>query len=456
MKKFVKRKCYILTVSYLSAAVLVFGVLCSNYYQKAETYERYVSANYQHAFGELVTAVSEMDNALEKSLYATSPTMISAVCTEVFGKAMTAQMSLGVLPLSAQELESTAGFISKVGDYAFVLSKNAAKGQGYTQEELENLRSLSDTASILALNMKSLQTDIQEGVLTMYELEQAEKLLDESESQDVPQTLESSMRLIEKEFPEVPSLIYDGPFSAHELEGEAVSLRELEDVTENKARKAASQLSGISEGKLHLTSKSEGNLPCYYFEAEVSGGNVSIEVTQKGGKVIGMLSSRQPADSRINADQAVNTAIRFLESNGYQGMAETYRIKQSNVITINFAYKDKGVLYYPDLVKVSVAADTGAVCGFESHGYIMCHQQRNAAQTAVTADQARIKVPAELQIHSEKLVVIPTAGGSEKLCYEFVCRNGGEHNCIIYVDAQTGEQEKILILLEDETGALTI
>ena len=55
--------------------------------------------------------------------------MISAVCTDVFGKAMTAQMSLGALPFSTQELEKTAGFISRVGDYAYSLSR---AGREYT------------------------------------------------------------------------------------------------------------------------------------------------------------------------------------------------------------------------------------------------------------------------------------------------------------------------------------
>ena len=167
MKENKRKKAVVLTVSYLSAAVIALGILAGTNYQRAETYKRYVAANYQHAFGELVTAVSEMDTALQKSLYATSPSMVSAVCTEVFGKAMTAQMSLGVLPFSTQELEQTAGFISRVGDYAFALSRSAGSGAGYTDEEKKNLKALSETANLLSANMKSLQTDLMDGVLTI-------------------------------------------------------------------------------------------------------------------------------------------------------------------------------------------------------------------------------------------------------------------------------------------------
>ena len=59
-------------------------------------------------------------------------------------------------------------------------------------------------------------------------------------------------------------------------------------------------------------------------------------------------------------------------------------------------------------------------------------------------------------VDSCRLALIPTAGKYERLCYEFVCAdtNGGEY--IIYVNAENGQQEKILILLEDENGSLTI
>ena len=91
-------------------------------YQNAETYKRTINNNYQHAFAELVTCVGEVDSSLQKSLYATSPSMVSSVCTEVFGKAMSAQMAMGELPFSSYELEHTAGFITKLGDYAYMLS----------------------------------------------------------------------------------------------------------------------------------------------------------------------------------------------------------------------------------------------------------------------------------------------------------------------------------------------
>ena len=105
-----------LALIYLSAAVLVLGVLAGTQYERARRWQRQAENQYQHVFDELVTAMGELDASLQKSLYATSPGMVNAVCTEVFGKAMTAQMSLGALPFRGEELERTSGFISRVGD----------------------------------------------------------------------------------------------------------------------------------------------------------------------------------------------------------------------------------------------------------------------------------------------------------------------------------------------------
>ena len=52
--------------------------------------------------------------------------------------------------------------------------------------------------------------------------------------------------------------------------------------------------------------------------------------------------------------------------------------------------------------------------------------------------------------------MIPTGGKDEVLCHEFKCIDSEERHCLVYINAETGAEEKILILLEDESGTLTI
>ena len=451
-----KRRKHILAFSYLITAVVALGVFAGIQYQRAERYRMQAGNQYQHAFGELVTAMGELDSALQKSLYATSPSMVNAVCTEVFGKAMTAQMSLGVLPFSAEELERTAGFISRVGDYAYSLSRTAAAGNGCTPEQTENLRALSETAGVLSQNLKDMQREMQAGRLRFAELDRAEHRLDAAEEQSVP-ALGDGMRLIEKEFPELPSLIYDGPFSEHLTGMQPRALEGMQQVDAETARAAAAQFLSASRAKVYPTGECGGDLPCYGFALDTEGGSGAfVAVTRQGGKVLSMMSSRPVGSETVSVEEAVETAGRFLEEAGYDSMAETYHMTQNGVLTVNYAYRQGEVLCYSDLIKVSVALDTGKVCGFEAKGYLTAHCQRELPEVTVEVDQARDAVPEELEVLATQLALVPSDGKYETLCHEFKCAAPDDRHYIIYVDAQSGQQHKILILLEDESGALTL
>ena len=162
-----KKKTAITIISLLAIVAIgavAFGVVSK---QKADKDELFISANYRHAFAELVSGVADMDTALQKSLLVTSPSMAGAVCTEVFGKAETAKMALSILPFSSTGLEKTAGFIGRVGDYAYALSRKAATGESFTQEEKDNLRALSETATLLAQNFNSMQNDLGSGLISI-------------------------------------------------------------------------------------------------------------------------------------------------------------------------------------------------------------------------------------------------------------------------------------------------
>lgn len=443
-------------VLYLSAAVLVFGVLAGTYYERAKRSEMMLRYNYEHAFGELVTAVSELDSALEKSVWATSPALVGSLCTEVFGKAMTAQMSLSALPFSTQELEQLSGFISRVGDYAFALSRTAPERGAYSAEELENLRALSGTAGTLSQNLKSLRSDVQDGTLLLLAPERAAETISDAVPEQVG-TLSDSLRLIEQEFPEIPSLIYDGPFSEH-LTGLAPrALEGEEEIGEEKAREIAAGFLGVGKGRVYALESSAGDIPCYCFGADEAGGaSANVSVTKRGGRVLNLLSSRPVGSATVDVDTAINTAARFLERCGYENMAETYHMTQGGVLTVNYAYRQGEVLCYSDLVKVSVALDSGRVCGLEARGWITAHTQRELPIPAVTVDAARAAVPEGLEILAEQLALVPSDGKYETLCHEFKCQSADGRHYIIYVDARSGNQHKILILLEDASGALTI
>lgn len=450
-----KRKTEVITISFLSVAVVVLGILSGIFYDRSVTYQRRTEASYQRAFGELVTGLSEMDTALEKSQYATDPAMAAAICTEVFGKAQTAQMALGVLPFSSQELEQTAGFISRVGDYAFYLSRSAANGEELSDETIENLTNLSGMANRLAENLRGLQLDLADGVLTMDELNASKHRVDAVVEED-PVTVGGSMKLIESEFPEIPSLIYDGPFSQHKEDIQPRMLDGLETIDEKAARKTVADFLGIRVSRVTANGISEGHLPCYYLTAKREHCNCQVQVSAQGGKVVSLLCGRRVEESRLDTKEGLEVARDFLERHGYTDMTESYYMIQDNVLTVNYAYEQDGILCYPDLIKVSIALDNGALMGFEAAGYLTAHYQRDFETAAVSKEEAKAALSPQLQPQAYRQVIIPTDGEKELFCYEFLCQNEAGRKYLVYVNAATGQQARILILLEDENGTLTI
>ena len=441
------KKTTVLFATYLMAGILILAGFAIQSQAETAQLRRSMDAGYQRAFSTLVVNVTEMDSALQKGLYATSPSMVSSICTEVFGKSMAAQAALGELPFSEYHLDQTSSFIARVGDYAYLLSRNSAMGQASTEEQQENLQKLSHAASLLADNLTQLQADINAGILSIQALESADQAV---------ASLGDSFQQIESEFPELPSLIYDGPFSEHITQMKPKMLESKTPVTQDEALKTAADWTGIKESAFEFGGESSGNLPCYYFLAAVDGGELSICVSKQGGVVISMFNSRDIPSTNISSEEMLEKAAAYLSDHGYENMRESYWVVEENIGVINYAYTQDDVLCYPDLVKVHVAMDSGRIVGFEALGYVMSHTPRELPQPQVTEEAARSCVPSSLKLLSSSMALIPTSGKYEVLCYEFKCENQEGRHYILYVNAQTGQQEKILILLESENGTLTL
>ena len=457
-KRHYKRGFTIFTIAILICAVAALGYIARGENARAEAYRRYTEAGYMGAFNELVTNVNEINSALEKSLYCTSPSITSAICTQIFGRAMAAQMSLGTLPCSTTELEQTAGFISRIGDYALMLARASSGREGYSDEEKGNLKKLSETARLLSQNLSSLQSDMSAGGLTMDDLYAAERKLDEAEGTEGegPATAGSAFRLIEQEFPEMPTLIYDGPFSEHIASRSPRVLDGASEISENAARRKAAGFLGVQEGMVFLSGKMEGLMSAFRFTAKLSGSEVHVMLSRQGGEIISMMNERLPESTRITVEEGKKKAAAFLEGHGYGSMTASYYITSDNACTINYAYTQDGVVCYPDLIKVKVALDDGSVVGFEAGGYVAHHARRELPEIAVDAETAKQHLAGDLTLLEEGMALVPSSGGHELLCHEFKCETEEGAHLIVYVNAVTGEQEKILILVEDENGTLCI
>ena len=413
-------------MTFIAAAFLVLAGTTISGYVEAARLRRDLQYTYDRALGDLNDCVSSMQVTLEKSLYANTPTQQNGLAARVMREASLAKGALAVLPVSDGSLFEASRFITQAGDFAMSLSARISAGGTITEEEYASLRQLSEYASRLQESLRNADPDFSSG--------SSDNFKDTSD-----------------EFADYPTLIYDGPFSDHIAQRQPVFLEGEEELPQGNAQKCAADFLGVPQDELSHDGDTAGNLATYNF----SRGTQRITVSRLGGHVVSLIDAREAGEQTLDEEQAKAAAAAFLESRGMTNMKESYYVVSDGVCTINYAYEQDGVICYPDLVKVSVALDNGGVVEYNASGFLMNHTDRDLSQVSLTADEARESVSPYLTPDEGRLALIPTAGLNEVLTYEFHCEGQNGEQVLVYINAETGYEEQILILLQTDNGVLT-
>lgn len=157
----------------------------------------------------------------------------------------------------------------------------------------------------------------------------------------------------------------------------------------------------------------------------------------------------------ISDEDANKIGLEFLESKGYHNMKETYFLKQDGVITINYAYSQNDTIVYTDLIKLKVALDDGEILGIETTGYLNSHTERQIPEPSISLEEAKSKLNSRLEISSEGFAIIPTEWKTEIFCYEFKGKVD-DTDFLVYINAENGKEENILVIINTPNGTLTM
>ncbi len=90
----------------------------------------------------------------------------------------------------------------------------------------------------------------------------------------------------------------------------------------------------------------------------------------------------------------------------------------------------------------------------ESAGYLNCHQEREISENIISKEEAREGLNKRIEINSENLAIIPTEYNTEKLCWEFKGKVG-DNEFLVYINAENGKEEDILMIVNTPNGTLT-
>lgn len=393
-----KKKTRVLVISYTAALIAALAVGLIACRTDADRRQTAMDANYRHAYGEVLNAVQELDAALQKSLYATTPAMACTVCTDIYSHAQTAQMALGVLPVQSHALARIARNIALTGDYARTLSRSAAEGRAFAAEELAQLRALSETTTQLNVRLGALGASLADSTY------------------------------------------------CERTAAEYAVLAGRDDVTEGQAQTAAAVFLDMDASRLRATGRSEGAVPCWNFDIDDGDDASYISLTVKGGEVLRYYSSCNGGEPVLSPEQAAETAADFLRARGYTDMRLLETEDAGRSVICTFCYVQDGVLCTADRLRVRIRLDSGAVCGFSSAEYLDTHRARTLPEDVIGAEAGRAAVPGLLQVLDARTALLRLYGARERLCYEYLCETDDGQRCIIAVNARSGQQERIRLL----------
>ncbi len=437
-------------VSFALALVTVLAIAFGTTATTSQRYQTQLEYTYERGLSELSEHLNKIETTLTKGLYAGTATGITNLAMTLWSESGAAKSCLSQIPTYGTELANTYKFLSQVGEYSLALAKNLQRGQAMTDEEHQTLKKLATLSKTMSQTVDTLCTQMEQsdGWKT-----QITNVVEQNDPTAATNTLYDSLKNLEETVSDYPTLLYDGPFSEHILQASPRLLEGLAVVSQESAAETLSNLLNVDKKALGTgVSMEKGTIPSYVFTAN----QLTGAVTRQGGYISYFTILREVGDTALQYEDAVELAHDFLDTMGLGDFKESYYTVSEGICLINFAYLEDDVVCYTDLIKIGVALDNGDIVSYNAQGYIMNHQKRTIPVAKHTIKEARAVLSPYVTVVSCSTAIIPLDSRKEKLCYEFLCEGQEKEELLIYVNADTLEEESLLIVLKTDGGTLTI
>lgn len=350
---------------------------------------------------------------------------------------------LTALPLSHAAMSDTIRFCNQLSEYTLSLALMAASGDEMAAADLQRLQELQSHCTLLM------------GQLAVAQQQAAELSAPGSVFyQEAQADLRPLERVADPDHGMAyPSMIYDGAFSDARRTGKPRGLNATQ-VDQQMALEIARSYLGEDRVKTAVPGAAAGGvLPCHGVTVTLNDGLVlNAEVTKQGGQMLWIMPEHASFPASLTLEECTQAAQTFLQKHGYALMEASYYQVYDGLAVIHFAALQDGVLLYPDQLKLQIRMDTGEVVGLEANQYLMNHTLRADLTPAITQEQALERVSKQLAAERVRLCVIPE-GENERLCYE-IRGSFQQQVYMVYIDAKTGEEADVLMMVDSAEGPL--
>lgn len=392
---------------------------------------------HEKSYYETMTSLDNISTKLNKVGVLTGTTLTRELLTDIWNECGIAATNMSQLSPDSENLNKAIDILNQVGDYCRYLSKRISKSP-FTESEIKNLDTFNKAIGNIRTELFSVQDQLLKG-----DKIDAKLLSDLSGITD-------SLGKIDYSSVDYPELIYDGPFSDGLNDREGKFLTGMQEITPERGTELiASYFPGAAD--IIKDGESSGSVACYIYSFTLDGASGSAYITKIGGKVFQYNAYSEITNPTLTEEECVQKAEEYMTALGYSNMKPVWISNNNSTVYINFAHTQNDVVYYPDLVKLKINGETGGLIGVEAQNYIYNHVERS-----LTLPQSvdHIAISASLTVKSKVLCLVPTDWNTEILCLEVVATKN-EQTYYIYYNLETGEEERVLIVI-DEDGQLLI
>ncbi len=423
---------------------------------RAYAMDNALEAGYQTAFFDLVDSTENLDVLLGKVLVSNSSSHNIISLTTAWHEAERARGSLAKLPLEMPSMMRSQQYMAQMGDFCYSLATKLADNIEISQQEKETLERLHGETRTMHRELRELTTLAQNRQFRFVNLGNDNRRL----TPEAQNLVDGFGKMDERLQDEVPTLTYDGPFSDHVvnmkprgLTGDEVSPQEAANIAQDFMNELGYNF------EVNRSEASEGHIPIYHVEFGQTGQReeaAAAGISQQGGQVVWMIVADTPTNgNQVDREDAFSKAEEFVQELGLGEFTPIGHLEEGNELLVNFALMENDVVIYPDMVQVTISLENGNIIGYDAAKYYTSHTDRDLIEPEITEEEARENVNYELQIEDVRLALIPLSNLEEKLCYE-IRGTMDEDIYYVYINAETGQEEKVLLVVETEEGTRSI
>lgn len=434
-----KNKGLIIAVSLLGSVSVIFGVLFLVFLSTSNTYKNQLENNYSKSFYEVVSNINDLEVDMSKLIATTSLDSQRVLLTNIKENSSLAVTNLSNLPLNISGVSGLNSFLNTTSGFSYSLLQNNYKGSSISTSDFAQISDLHERVKAIQYDLNSYL----EGLNYKY------SILDDVDFKDM-ESSEYSGGFVNTESSktEVPSLIYDGPFSDTTLNKEIKGLGDKVYSLEEAEEKLHEIFTGFA---IYHTGETTGKFETYNFDVK---GDVDlyVSVTKKGGMLLTITAFGGGDDIKLSVSQGIELAETFASDVGISDMYSVWYQNTGNILYVNLAPIKSKVIYYSDLIKVKVDLSLGLVVGWEASAYATNHVDRSFTSEIGLLDAMNTLSP-ELNVVERNLCIIPDKYVGELSAYEFICK-WKDYTYYIYIDSNTGTEANILRVINTTSGTL--